>query len=209
MDTQLVAISVAVVILVSLLLLAIFRINNPKQKKNTPVLTPGQMLEDQTDQAIKNIFNDKFREELKNRGRLHFEKIITDNAMFLQQDLRLTTAQLNDYMKQEITGKLREEFSKYEQSIADAKEVAIASITKTQSVIDEQRAQMVAQLGQELAKEKEAVINRFNEHLVEIVNHYVLAAIGNQININDQLEYVLDELDKNKKAIVEDIRSGA
>lgn len=209
MDTQLVAISVAVVILVSLLLLAIFRINNPKSKKNTPVLTPQEMLEDQTDQAIKNIFNDKFREELKNRGRLHFEKIITDNAMFLQQDLRLTTAQLNDYMKQEITGKLREEFSKYEQSIADAKEVAIASINKTQSVIDEQRAQMVAQLGQELAKEKEAVINRFNEHLVEIVNHYILTAIGNQININDQLEYVLDELDKNKKAIIEDIKSGA
>ena len=34
------------------------------------------------------IFDDQFREELRNRGRLHFEKIIGENAMFLQQDLR-------------------------------------------------------------------------------------------------------------------------
>ena len=52
--------------------------------------------------AAEHIFNDEFREELRNRGRLHFEKIIGENAMFLQQDLRLTTSQLNDYMKQEI-----------------------------------------------------------------------------------------------------------
>src|ERR1700752_3957570 len=65
---------------------------------------------------VEHIFNDDFREELRNRGRLHFEKIIGENAMFLQQDLRLTTSQLNEYMKTEITRKLKEEFDKYEQS---------------------------------------------------------------------------------------------
>src|SRR5712672_3192254 len=52
---------------------------------------------------VEHIFNDEFRSELRNRGRLHFEKIIGENAMFLQQDLRLTTSQLNEYMKTEIT----------------------------------------------------------------------------------------------------------
>src|SRR5664280_2655563 len=51
---------------------------------------------------VEHIFNDTFREELRNRGRLHFEKIISENAMFLQQELRLTTSQLNEYMKDEI-----------------------------------------------------------------------------------------------------------
>src|ERR1051326_9007897 len=72
---------------------------------------------------VERIFNNEFREELRNRGRLHFEKIIGENAMFLQQDLRLTTSQLNEYMKAEITKKLQEEFSKYEQSIMDAKQL--------------------------------------------------------------------------------------
>lgn len=158
---------------------------------------------------VEHIFNDEFREELRNRGRLHFEKIIGENAMFLQQDLRLTTSQLNEYLKSEITRKLQEEFSKYEESITDAKELAIASITKTQEAIEEQRQMMGQQLTQEIANEKERMLSRFENNMADIVNHYVLAAVGNQIDLNDQLEYILSELEENKKDIIEDITHGS
>src|SRR3989344_5886676 len=59
-------------------------------------------LEKTVDVDVEHIFNDEFREELRNRGRLHFEKVIGESAMFLQQDLRQTTSQLNDYMRGEI-----------------------------------------------------------------------------------------------------------
>lgn len=167
-----------------------------------------QLLE-RAEHDIEHIFNEEFREELKNRGRLHFEKIIGENAMFLQQDLRLTTSQLNEYMKNEITAKLQEEFSKYEESITDAKEMAIESITKTQSAIEEQRQLMSQQLAAEIAAEKQRLLLRFEENMADIVNHYVLAAIGSQIDLNDQLEYILSELNANKKDILEDINSGS
>lgn len=158
---------------------------------------------------VEHIFNDEFREELRNRGRLHFEKIIGENAMFLQQDLRLTTSQLNDYMKNEITRKLQEEFAKYEESITDAKQLAMDSINKTQEAIEQQREVMSAQLQQELAKEKDRVIKRFETNMAEIVNHYIITAIGNQIDLNDQLEYILSDLETNKAAIIKDISDGA
>lgn len=158
---------------------------------------------------VEHIFNNEFREELRNRGRLHFEKIIGENAMFLQQDLRLTTSQLNEYMKSEITNKLREEFAKYEQSITDAKQLAIESINKTQSALEEQRQVMGQQLTEELTKEKERLVKRFEENMADIVNHYVLAAIGNQIDLNDQLEFILADLEANKKEIIQDIKDGA
>lgn len=164
-------------------------------------------LAERAEGAVENIFNEEFREELKNRGRLHFEKIIGENAMFLQQDLRLTTSQLNEYMKTEITQKLQEEFAKYEESITDAKQMAIDSITKTQETIEGQREAMGAQLAQEVAAEKQRLTKRFEDNMADIVNHYVLAAIGNQIDLNDQLEYVLSELNENKKDIMEDINS--
>src|SRR3984957_2799406 len=97
--------------------------------------TQAESLEDAAREDVEHVFNEEFREELRNRGRLHFEKIIGENAMFLQQDLRLTTSQLNEYMKQEITKKLQEEFSKYEQSITDAKQLAIDSIQKTNAAV--------------------------------------------------------------------------
>jgi hypothetical protein len=166
-------------------------------------------IEEAADQDVEHIFNEDFREELRNRGRLHFEKIIGENAMFLQQDLRLTTSQLNEYMKTEISSKLKQEFDKYEQSIMDAKQLAIESIQKTNAAIDEQRQVLGAQVQQEISLEKQQMLKRFEDNMADIVNHYVLAAIGNQIDLSSQLEYILGDLEANKQAILEDIKSGA
>ncbi|MEK7153495.1 MAG: hypothetical protein AAB834_06100 [Patescibacteria group bacterium] len=165
--------------------------------------------EGSAEKDVEHIFNDEFREELRNRGRLHFEKILGENAMFLQQDLRLTTSQLNDYMKDEISKDLKEAFSNYESAISDAKQLAVESIEKTKATIDEQRQVLTAQLEKEVVDEKARRIKRFDENMADIVNHYVLAAIGNQIDLNDQLEYILGELEANKQAILEDVVNGA
>lgn len=173
---------------------------------------PGSEKDDKLAAAeddVEHIFNDEFREELRNRGRLHFEKIIGDNSMFLQQDLRLTTSQLNEYMKTEITKSLQEAFAKYEESIGDAKQMAIESIAKTQEAVEQQRQAMGAQLQAEVDKEKALIIARFEENLGQIINHYLLAAIGDQIDLNDQLNYIIGNMESNKAAIIRDITDGS
>ena len=107
---------------------------------------------------VEHIFNADFREELRNRGRLHFEKIIGENAMFLQQDLRQTTAQLNEYMRAEITKTLQDEFKKYEQSIVDAKQIALESIEKTTATIDQQRTFLQQQMTAQVDAQKKKII---------------------------------------------------
>jgi hypothetical protein len=160
------------------------------------------------DKDVEHLFDATFREELRNRGRLHFEKIIGESAMFLQQDLRLTTAQLNDFMKAEITAKLQSELQKYEQSVMDAKDQAIDSIQKTNSLIDVQREELSEQVRQEIIKEKNQLIIRFETNMADIINHYVMAAVGDQIDLSDQLEYILGELERNKADIIEDLNHG-
>jgi hypothetical protein len=160
------------------------------------------------DSEVDHIFDDAFREELKNRGRLHFEKIIGENAMFLQQDLRLTTSQLNEYMKSEITRKLKEEFAKYEESIMDAKQLAVDSIEKTNAAVEEQRRMLSEELQKQIADEKTHLLNHFENDMARVVNHYVLDAIGSQIDLSDQLSYIVGELEANKKEILKDIANG-
>ncbi len=157
---------------------------------------------------VVDVFNSEFREELRNKGRLLFEKIIGDNAMFLQQDLRLTTAQLNDFLKDQISHTLKEEFSKYEQSISDAKQLAIESIQKTLVSLEEQRTELANQIRDEIAKDKDKLIANFEDHMAEILNHYIIEAIGNQVDLSDQLEYIFGDLESNKEAIAEDLRNG-
>jgi hypothetical protein len=165
-------------------------------------------IEAAANQDVEHIFNDEFREELRNRGRLHFEKIIGENAMFLQQDLRQTTSQLNDYMRSEITRTLQEEFKKYEQSIADAKKLALDSIDKTISTIEQQRQFLQTQLQTQSEAQKAEILASFETEMASIINHYIVRAIGNQIDLSDQLEYILAELEANKPAIAEDIKRG-
>jgi hypothetical protein len=159
--------------------------------------------------GVEHIFDDNFREELRNRGRLHFEKVIGENAMFLQQDLRQTTTQLNDYMRAEITRTLQEEFKKYEQSIADAKQIAVGSIEKTVATIEQQRQFLESQMTAQAEAQKARIVTQFEKDMADIINHYVLRAIGNQIDLSDQLDYILAELENNKTAILEDIKRGA
>jgi hypothetical protein len=169
---------------------------------------PNALLTDSAEADVEHIFNNDFREELRNRGRLHFEKVLGENAMFLQQDLRQTTTQLNDYMRAEITRTLQEEFKKYEQSITDAKQIALDSIEKTVTTIEQQRQFLEQQLQAQSAAQKARIISRFEAEMATIINHYVLQAIGNQIDLSDQLEFILSEMETNKAAIIEDIKSG-
>ena len=154
------------------------------------------------------VFNDEFREELRNRGRLHFEKIISENAMFLQQDLQITTSQINEYMKGEITKVLTEEFGKYQESISSAKELALKSIQKTQEAIEQQRALLEEQLSVQAEKEKTRIVEKFEANMADVINHYLLAAIGNEIDLSSQMDYIFQNLEENKEAIVADIKSG-
>jgi hypothetical protein len=184
----------------------IWRLGGTKTSAKKPV--DGQQIQDLAAEDVEHIFNNEFREELRNRGRLHFEKVIGENAMFLQQDLRETTAQLNDYMRTELTRTLQDEFKKYQQSIADAKEIALGSIEKTITTIDQQREFMEQQLQGQATANKKRILDQFEKDMAGIINHYVIAAIGNQIDLSDQLEYILSELEANKQAMIEDIKNG-
>lgn len=127
----------------------------------------------------------------------------------MQQDLRLTTGQISDYMKNEISTKLKTEFEKYEQSITDAKTMAMDAIKKTNDAIEEQRGLVAQEVQKQIAAEKEQMIAKFEKNMADIINHYVVESIGNQIDLNSQLEFILGELENNKKAIIEDINHGA
>jgi hypothetical protein len=112
-------------------------------------------------------------------------------------------------MKTEVSKSLKDEFAKYEQSISDAKQLAIDSIQKTNQAIDEQRKTLGQKVEEELSASKKVMIDHFQNNMTDIINHYVIEAIGDQIDLNDQLEYIIADLEANKKAIVEDILNGA
>jgi uncharacterized protein YbjQ (UPF0145 family) len=152
------------------------------------------------------LFNKEFREELRNRGRLRFEKIIDENAMFLKQDLDMTISQLNDYMKDQIGAKLDTEFAAYTQAMKQAQELALASLQKTAEDVEAQRVQLAEALKKDVAEREASLLKVYEENMAKIVEHYVLQALGDQMDLKSQLPYIIAQMEANKAAIMEDMR---
>lgn len=179
----------------------------PRSHKTTGAHTSAKKTYAKMEEAVDHIFSDEFREELRNHGRLYFDKIISENAMFLQQDLRLTSSQLNEYMKKEISKKLQDQFASYEQSMKDAQAMALESIHNTMRAAEEQRAQMMREMQEAVAAEKERRIANFEANMAEIINKYLEEAFGNQLDLKDQVGYILGEMEQNKEAMRKDMYS--
>lgn len=158
------------------------------------------------DEANK-IFTDEFREELRNRGQLKLEKAINENAMFLKEDLQFTTTQLNEHMKQALTKALKEEFRAYREAIDDAKTNALDSIKKTHQSMEELRNTLEDELRSEVAKEKQARIERFESSMAAVLNKYIIETIGSEIDLTQQSDYIFNRLEEQKDEIKEDIKN--
>ena len=160
---------------------------------------------DVAEEDINHLFNKQFREELRNRGRIRFEKIISENAMFLKHDLDLTIAQVNESMKKEITRNLEAEFANYAHAMHDAQELALTSLRKTASEVEQQRTALSEALKKEVTEREEAVLKIFEDNMAQVVEHYVLQALGDQFDMKTQLPYIIEQMDANKENIIKDM----
>ena len=76
-------------------------------------------------------------------------------------------------------------------------------------MIEQQRLVLEKQMTDEAAAEKARMLSSFEKNMADIVNHYILEAIGNEIDLTVQLDYIFGYLEENKQAIMEDIKSGS
>lgn len=174
------------------------------QRKSSAEL--GKAYTDIAEEDAAHLFNTEFREELRNRGRLRFEKIIDENAEFLKKDLDGTISQLNEYMKKQISTKLDEEFATYAKAMHEAQSLALGSLQKTAQDIETQRLALAQAMQKDVAEREQALLKVYEDNMSKIVEHYVLQALGNQFDLKSQLPFIIKEMEANKQAIMEDMR---
>jgi transcriptional regulator of NAD metabolism len=63
-------------------------------------------------------------------------------------------------------------------------------------------------MNEQAEAEKQRILDHFEANMAGIVNHYVLSAIGSEIDLTTQLDYIFQNLEENKEDMIKDIRSG-
>lgn len=157
--------------------------------------TPSETATANVNASVNQAFTEEFREELRQRARQQFEKLIHENAMFLQQDVRVSAAQLDDFMKKEIVATLQQELAKHHETLNQTKEMLNTSMNQTRQDLE-----------QSISQEKEKRIKELDENFPEVVKKYVQEAIGNALSSEQQLALIVDALNARKAEIFEDIR---
>ncbi len=192
-----------------LLVIVIILASGGKKKDGKPAAKSKKELAESYEKLMQDdvyhIFSKEFHEELRNKARLDFQKVISENAMFLQQDLRLTTSEINEYLKKEISGKLEEEFAAYQQSIKDVQQAAVDSLNKTVAAAQEQQLALTEKMKQDTEAQKAQIVAQFEANMAEIVSHYIIKTVGEQIDLKDQMAFILREMEAQKEPMRKDM----
>lgn len=214
MDSTLIMIIAGALIGTGILVLIVTLISHGRHKKAAQASEKAggkdsKKLEKAYDAATQNdpyhIFGKEFQEELRNKARLDFQRVINENAMFLQQDLRMTTAEINEYLKKNMVEKLQEEFMEYEKSIKDVQEAAVQSLNNTVAAAEGQQKALTERVEKELTARKEQLMLAFQENMAEVVSSYVIKAVGEQLDIRDQLPMIMREMESRAEDMKKDL----
>jgi len=128
---------------------------------------------DDAEEAVEQLFDDKFREEIRQHGRTYFERVINENAELFKQDLDATIAHINTELRQHIARqldrqftdigrvnaelresivkRLDEQFTKYSQTMKHAQDKALVSLERSAKDLESQHSQLSATLEKSFA----------------------------------------------------------
>ncbi|MCA9329810.1 hypothetical protein KDA11_04140 [Candidatus Saccharibacteria bacterium] len=152
------------------------------------------------------LFTEEFRQHLREKGAARFERTLEENAAFLQRDLRNVSDRVTDYVKERAGEILKEEFTDQKQSVAAAQQHMSETFAKVDKAINEYHHIMREQFDRELKIEKARRLERFQDNMADVVTHHVQQTLSTHMEIDDQVKFIIKNLELNKTAIIEDVK---
>jgi hypothetical protein len=133
------------------------------------------------------FLDENFREELRNHGRLYFEKVINENATLFKEDLDATIVQvntelkdhvigrldasiarINTELKEHITTQLDDKFSQYGKVLEEAQDKALQSLNDSAHAVEQQHQQLSATLQKSIASQNVMATSLFEKNMAEM-----------------------------------------
>lgn len=139
----------------------------------------AQSSTDEASLAAQNVFDEQFREELREVGRSRLKELIDQNADALRQDIDTTVKQVAVDLKQymtaqldgmisgantEITKQLQERISEYNRLATEAQNQASQSLTRNAQAVYEKYQQFSATLQQTISNQEVMMVTTFQDN---------------------------------------------
>lgn len=91
-------------------------------------------------------------------------------------------------------------------TMEEAQSSALRWLTASAQALHDQHQQMSETLQKNVAEQEAIMIEAFEKNMAQVVEHYLMGAIGDQLDIKSQLPAIIAQMDENKQVIMDDIK---
>jgi F0F1-type ATP synthase membrane subunit b/b' len=156
------------------------------------------------------------RDHLLQTAQANFQSVLDHSNAELEHDLKTTVAQLNSRLEKMGVDIVNDEMRRYrmdldqlrkqtEANISGAQTEIVQHQTDLKSKIDQRRAELEAKLEEEIAAEKQLLIQQLDTKLADAVASFLSETLGHNIDLGAQSAYLTSMLEEHKNDLIKGI----
>ncbi len=149
----------------------------------------------------------EYGKSLKDAEALALESIKRSAEALEQQHSQLSTA-----LEKSVANQDAQMASALEQNktriaaMNEAEDSAIESLKRSIHSLEQQHEQLATLLEKGIAEQKAVLVDSFEQNMAQIIEHYLLGALGDQYDLKAQLPAIIKQMEENKQAISDDMK---
>jgi len=173
---------------------------------NAAIAQVNDELKNHTTKQLEHQF-DSYKTSLEEAQKLALETMTTSAETLKNQHLALQKVLEKNVTDQQ--GLLHNAFSENKAQITAMKEAqdeALKWLNQSAQELHSQYQQISTVVKENVAKQEQLMLQAFQDNMAQIVEHYLLGALGDQFDIKEQLPSIIKQLEQNKQAIADDMQ---
>ncbi len=137
---------------------------------------------------------------------------IVDQLKQSKEQTKRQADELAESLRQTVTEQATKLNTIYQENLAtvettrDSQATMLEKLKATTDKLEQQHAQLHELLDSSIENQKKMVGDIINDNMARIVEHYLVAALGEQSSLREQLPSILERMEENKKAMADDMK---
>lgn len=149
------------------------------------------------------------REKMLVTARAHYESVLNQSMKDLQKNLENTTASLHSQLEK-VSGEIvSDEMKRYRASLVTLLDHTVTVSNDAQKAVTDHRDELKGKLAEEITAEKQRLMERIDTKLADAVSSFLVDALGHDVDLGAQTNYLLATLDQHKDELKEGIKDEA
>lgn len=91
-------------------------------------------------------------------------------------------------------------------SLKQTHQAALTTLIASVQELEQQHRELAGALQKNIAEQETMLVNAFEQNMAQIIEHYLLGALGDQYDLKAQLPSIIKQMEANKQAIVDDMK---